>query len=285
MSSTFNDHHHPHHPKREPNDNNSSAGVGIIYPPSPSPSPLLKLNKDSHVIKKPPSPSSSSSTAAKPRQPVIIYTNTPKIIHTNPKDFMSLVQKLTGMSRSDVDSGGTTDRGGKSINQSVSDLTVDRKSNRNRCGGGHNSYNRNYSGAGAGNGKGIFFNNATICEDSESSSVITTDENIGGGEHGQVNSSLPYSAVAVAVAIPPPLHPPPPPSPPPSLSMYDTAGINYGAYFSTFSIFPPAADNFLCGNQPFANFDDPLYFAPNTRSSFSSSSSSGFDGLTEFRDF
>ncbi|KAG2243547.1 hypothetical protein Bca52824_094621 [Brassica carinata] len=44
MNSTFNDHHHL---KREPNDN---SGVGIIYPPS-SPSPLLKLNKDSHVIK------------------------------------------------------------------------------------------------------------------------------------------------------------------------------------------------------------------------------------------
>lgn len=269
MSSTFTNHHHhhPHHPKREPNEN-SGAGVGILNPPSPSPSPpFLKLNKDSRVIKKPPSPSSSSS-AAKPRHPVIIYTQSPKIIHTNPTDFMALVQKLTGMSRSDEDSGGNA------ISRSVSDLTVDRKTNRNR--GGHNSYQRSYSGAGAGNGKGIFFNNAMISEDSESSSVITTDENI--GENGQVNSSLPYSAVA----IPPPPHPPPPPPP-----MYDTAGINYGAYFSTFPIFPPAnpADNFLCGNQPFANFDDPLFFAPNMRSSFSSSSSSGFDGLTEFRDF
>ncbi|CAA7051382.1 unnamed protein product [Microthlaspi erraticum] len=279
MSSTFNDHHHPHHPKREPNDN-SGAGVGIVYPPSPSPSPLLKLNKDSHVIKKPLSPSSSSS-AAKPRQPVIIYTNTPKIIHTNPKDFMALVQKLTGMSRSDEDPGGnaTTDRGGKSINRSVSDLTVDRKMNRNRSGGANTSYNRSYSGAGAGTGRGMFFNNATISEDSESSSVITTDENM--GEHGQVNSSLPYSSVS----IPPPPHPPPPP--PPAPSMYDATGINYGNYFPAFPIFPPAnpADSFLCGNQPFASFDDPLYFAPNMRSSFSSSSSSGFDGLTEFRDF
>ncbi|CAF2077963.1 hypothetical protein Bca4012_090387 [Brassica carinata] len=280
MNSTFNDQHHL---KREPNDNSS---VGIIYPPSPS--PLLKLNKDSHVIKKPPSPSSSSSTAAKPRQPVIIYTNTPKVIHTNPKDFMALVQKLTGMSHSEEDSGGSssaiTDRGGKSINRSVSDLTVDRKVNRTRCGGGggHNSYNRSYSGPGGANGKGIFFSNTTICEDSESSSVITTDENMGGGggEHGHVNSSLPYSAVAVS----PFPHPPPPPPPPPQ-SMYDaTNGINYSSYFSTLLPVNPA-DNFLCGNQNFANFDDPLYFMPNMRSSFSSSSSSGFDGLTEFRDF
>ncbi|KAJ4886860.1 VQ motif-containing protein 20 [Raphanus sativus] len=279
MNSTYNDHHHL---KREPNEN---SGVGIIYPPSPS--PLLKLNKDSHVIKKPPSPSSSSSAAAKPRQPVIIYTNTPKVIHTNPKDFMALVQKLTGMSHSEEDSS-ITDRGGggKSINRSVSDLTVDRKVNRTRCGGGggNNSYNRSYSGS----GKGIFFSN--ICEDSESSSVITTDENMGGGggggEHGggHVNSSLPYSAVAVS----PFTHPPPPPPPPlPPQSMYDgtTNGINYSSYFSTLLPGGNPADSFLCGNQNFGSFDDQLYFMPNMRSSFSSSSSSGFDGLTEFRDF
>ncbi|KAF8100207.1 hypothetical protein N665_0229s0036 [Sinapis alba] len=272
MNSTFNDHHHL--PKREPNEN---SGVGIIYPPSPS--PLLKLNKDSHIIKKPPSPSSSSSTAAKPRQPVIIYTNTPKVIHTNPKDFMALVQKLTGMSHSEEDSNvsAVTDRGGKSINRSVSDLTVDRKVNRTRCtgggggggGGGHNSYNRSYSGPGGGNGKGIFFNNTTICEDSESSSVITTDET--------------YSSAVGVSPFPPP---PPPPPPPHHQSMYDgTNGINYSSYFSTLLPAVNPADSFLCGNQNFANFDDPLYFMPNMRSSFSSSSSSGFDGLTEFRDF
>ncbi|KAF3603861.1 hypothetical protein F2Q69_00037992 [Brassica cretica] len=63
--------------------------------------------------------------------------------------------------------------------------------------------------------------------------------------------------------------------------MYDaTNGINYSSYFSTLLPVNPA-DNFLCGNQNFANFDDPLYFMPNMRSSFSSSSSSGFDGLTD----
>nr|GMC69489.1 VQ motif-containing protein 20-like [Ipomoea batatas] len=34
-----------------------------------------------------------------PRHPVIIYTHSPKVIHTQPKDFMALVQKLTGFSR------------------------------------------------------------------------------------------------------------------------------------------------------------------------------------------
>ncbi|GMP33047.1 hypothetical protein CsSME_00006537 [Camellia sinensis var. sinensis] len=72
----------------------------------------LKINKDSHFIKKSPPPppplssSSSSSTTTKPQHrhrhhPVIIYTHSPKIIHTHPRDFMALVQKLTGLSRSD----------------------------------------------------------------------------------------------------------------------------------------------------------------------------------------
>lgn len=52
----------------------------------PRPTPL-RINKDSHNIKKPPLP---------PRQPIIIYTVSPKIIHTTPSDFMTLVQRLTG---------------------------------------------------------------------------------------------------------------------------------------------------------------------------------------------
>ncbi|XP_038893302.1 VQ motif-containing protein 8, chloroplastic [Benincasa hispida] len=50
----------------------------------PRPSPLL-IHKDSRFIRKP-----------QLRQPVIIYTHSPKIIHTQPKDFMALVQRLTG---------------------------------------------------------------------------------------------------------------------------------------------------------------------------------------------
>ena len=60
------------------------------------PSPL-KINKDSHVIQK-------QAPAPKQQQrqgPVIIYTHSPKIIHTQARDFMALVQKLTGFSRSD----------------------------------------------------------------------------------------------------------------------------------------------------------------------------------------
>nr|POE76082.1 vq motif-containing protein 8, chloroplastic [Quercus suber] len=37
------------------------------------------------------------------KQPVIIYTHSPKIIHTKAQDFMALVQKLTGMSQPNDD--------------------------------------------------------------------------------------------------------------------------------------------------------------------------------------
>ncbi|KAJ4709930.1 VQ motif containing protein [Melia azedarach] len=73
----------------------------IINGPRPSP---LKIGKDSHVIHKSHSSSSSSTSAPglaqqkQQRQPVIIYAHSPKVIHTQARDFMALVQKLTGLS-------------------------------------------------------------------------------------------------------------------------------------------------------------------------------------------
>ncbi|KAH7682618.1 VQ domain-containing protein [Dioscorea alata] len=70
----------------------------------------LKIHKDSHNIQKPSSSSSSSSSTAVTNgssisharhHPVIIYTHSPKVIHTQARDFMALVQKLTGLSHSD----------------------------------------------------------------------------------------------------------------------------------------------------------------------------------------
>uniref|UniRef100_A0A6M2ETU7 VQ domain-containing protein n=1 Tax=Populus davidiana TaxID=266767 RepID=A0A6M2ETU7_9ROSI len=66
--------------------------------------PALKIRKDSHKIKKPPvAPKPShqkpqNQQQTQPRPPVIIYTLSPKVIHTNPNDFMNLVQRLTGSS-------------------------------------------------------------------------------------------------------------------------------------------------------------------------------------------
>ncbi|XP_022863705.1 protein MKS1-like isoform X1 [Olea europaea var. sylvestris] len=59
----------------------------------PRPAPL-KVRKDSHKIRKP--PVAPPPQQLQPRPPVIIYTVSPKIIHANPNEFMSLVQRLTG---------------------------------------------------------------------------------------------------------------------------------------------------------------------------------------------
>lgn len=62
----------------------------------------LKVRKDSQKIKKPPIVPHQQHQLpphhhqAPPRPPVIIYTVSPKVIHANPSEFMSLVQRLTG---------------------------------------------------------------------------------------------------------------------------------------------------------------------------------------------
>ncbi|KAJ3675145.1 hypothetical protein LUZ60_004187 [Juncus effusus] len=69
--------------------------------------PPLRVSKESTKIRKPPphpaarSHATTSGAAAAPpsdapRRPIIIYDASPKIIHTKPSDFMSLVQRLTG---------------------------------------------------------------------------------------------------------------------------------------------------------------------------------------------
>ncbi|OIT08424.1 PREDICTED: VQ motif-containing protein 8, chloroplastic-like [Nicotiana attenuata] len=91
----------------------------IINGPRPSP---LKIKKESHVIRKP----SNSSTVQfmapplkKQNGPVIIYTESPKIIHAEARDFMALVQKLTGHSRSSAanEKAETVDQSEKKDNQ------------------------------------------------------------------------------------------------------------------------------------------------------------------------
>ncbi|KAF8407807.1 hypothetical protein HHK36_006943 [Tetracentron sinense] len=97
------------------NDQHAKKEINIGSRPSP-----LKIKHESHFIQKSSSSSSSSSltngAAAAPKQqpqqqyrkamhqqrhPVIIYTHSPRIIKTQARDFMALVQKLTGLSRSE----------------------------------------------------------------------------------------------------------------------------------------------------------------------------------------
>lgn len=64
--------------------------------------PPLRVRKDSHKIRKlpvaAPPPFQVSQPPQQPRQPVIIYAVSPKVIHTDPSEFMALVQRLTGPS-------------------------------------------------------------------------------------------------------------------------------------------------------------------------------------------
>ncbi|MBA0724749.1 hypothetical protein Golax_021411 [Gossypium laxum] len=77
-----------------------------IQGPRPNP---LRLSKDSHKVKKPPHP---PPRAAVPpavqhrREPVVIYAVSPKVIHAEQSDFMSVVQRYTGLSSESFSSGG-----------------------------------------------------------------------------------------------------------------------------------------------------------------------------------
>lgn len=64
--------------------------------------PPLKICRESHKIRKaaPPVRSVPSNPIMNRSQPVIIYVHSPKVIHAEVQDFMSLVQRLTGRSSS-----------------------------------------------------------------------------------------------------------------------------------------------------------------------------------------
>ncbi|WOL18791.1 hypothetical protein Cni_G27588 [Canna indica] len=80
------------HARMEPSDLSLSRTSPRRELQGPRPTPL-KVRKHSHKIKKPPT---AAATAAPVRPPVIIYTVSPKVIHANRSEFMSLVQRLTG---------------------------------------------------------------------------------------------------------------------------------------------------------------------------------------------
>ncbi|OVA01502.1 VQ [Macleaya cordata] len=142
------------------------------------PSPL-KINKDSHHIQKSSSSSSSSTSGSsslngvvtavskhhqQQRHPVIIYTHSPKVIHTEARDFMALVQKLTGLSHSEDHQ--------PAQHNSLESKPPPSSSERNIH---NNNKNNNVR--------------ATGHDDTTSSSVVT-DENCGGiGSDTQVSSS------------------------------------------------------------------------------------------------
>ncbi|KAG5050168.1 hypothetical protein JHK85_011271 [Glycine max] len=80
--------------------------------------PPLKVSKDSHKIKKPPPhpahhhhnhPHAPPEQNLQQREPVIIYSVSPKVIHVTPGDFMDVVQRLTGASSGEYPPAGRGD--------------------------------------------------------------------------------------------------------------------------------------------------------------------------------
>lgn len=71
-----------------PSDSGKPSPRKEIQIQGPRPA-ALKIRKESHKVKKPPA-------VPQHRSPVIIYAVSPKVIHTNPNEFLSLVQRLTG---------------------------------------------------------------------------------------------------------------------------------------------------------------------------------------------
>lgn len=100
-------------PRMDPPSSSSPAGTPTtprrqLQLQGPRP-PRLNVRPESHAIKKPssgPPPHAQvhpqhgrredKQQQQPPREPVIIYDASPKIIHTKPSEFMALVQRLTG---------------------------------------------------------------------------------------------------------------------------------------------------------------------------------------------
>lgn len=155
LANSVNDQDH-HHPR-----NNH-----VINGPRPSP---LRINRESHSIQKP-----SHAAAGKEiqkRQPVIIYTHSPKIIHAQARDFMALVQKLTGQSRSDNNDDEDYDQGSKRQGRVGSSSSNDMKLE-------------------------VVGNKSVSHEDNESSSAVT-EENYG----NDYNSTAGYDVVKVKPSL------------------------------------------------------------------------------------
>lgn len=127
------------------NYNGSEVARGV----SNSPRHPVRVSKDSHVIQKPPS-NHHPSAGAKPRQPLIIYTHSPKVIHAAPSNFMELVQRLTGQSNDGAGEAAAEAAAKVEVGMvKEEDEKVDTSSGGfgNTVGGGIGSYEENYETA------------------------------------------------------------------------------------------------------------------------------------------
>ncbi|XP_004512918.1 VQ motif-containing protein 20 [Cicer arietinum] len=219
--------------------------------------PHLKINKDSHFIKKslstssqPSSSSSSSSSTSsslangmgasnkppqQPRHPVIIYTHSPRVIHTHPRDFMTLVQKLTGLSRSEGEDGGSN------VPSSQHQKKQEPVSNVAMAAGVKENDRKNV----------VIVRN----EDNDTSSITTNENNCGNISKTHVNSCYIASETPMLEPL-------------------------FNPYMTNF--LAPSTTDFMCSSQPFLNYSDSL-FSHNMRTSIPTPATLG--GLKEFGDY
>lgn len=285
------------HAKADHNNNNNNVS-------SP-----LKINKASHLIKKSPSnslPSSSSSSSLynglaattstttpilphhhqqQPRHPVIIYTHSPKIIHTHPRDFMALVQKLTGLSpQDDLPSPSHPPRTtsipqqypkSEPMNEELNDpqdlscfgdiIRLDEQENNYHM--TNNNMNKKCD---------------LLANDENECTSVITDENNGSSYTADNSSASCYV-------------PPPPTFDQPNINDNKDTSIdfNYYNYNNSSSIFDTnltpfdpnlitTSSDYPFSDQQFCNYTDSLIYMPNMRNSFSSSSSESIKELPDF---
>jgi len=190
---------------------------------------------------------------------VIIYTHSPKIIHTQPRDFMALVQKLTGLSRSSPDD---EPKPTQTPTQQPATEAAAAAAAANSGDGDDGDAKSSKAAAAAGGVPG---------EDNECSSVIT-EENCSSsvGDGSQVNSCF---AAAAAAAAPPTFE----------------AANGGGAYLSNHLPFlPNNAADFLCSNPPnFYDFNEATAFGfpGNGMRTTNYMSYSSFERTNNFREF
>lgn len=131
----------------------SDVTKGVMNGPRPLP---LRINKDSHVIHKPLHHHQPPPTDAKKRQPVIIYTHSPKVIYAQARDFMALVQTLTGPKRPKAAADGEATSLEEAVNEEDSFFN---EKQQHCCGGG-----------------GGVNNNVGYVDNNETTSVLPDDQ-------------------------------------------------------------------------------------------------------------
>ncbi|KAK9167095.1 hypothetical protein Scep_002286 [Stephania cephalantha] len=145
---------HDQHQQHQSGNRPSPRREVQLQGPRPTP---LKVRKDSHKIKKPPLAGPPHQLHSQQvllhqqqvqqyRPPVIIYTVSPKVIHTDVSEFMSTVQRLTGFSSSSSSS----NHHHVCVSPAARLATIDKVTN-----SGINNTNNNYSSSLEGISSGV----------------------------------------------------------------------------------------------------------------------------------